>query len=64
MAINKQPWQATVNTASLSKTVEKENSLTVVKKASFEAKNPLRSYTKVISTRYSFDDNGGSYRGL
>lgn len=64
--MNQQPWQATINTAFLTKVIPTPNSLSVVKEEF--ARKSQKASTPVIkfadAKRYSFDDNGGGYQGL
>lgn len=58
-------WQATLNASNPSKAVLIENNLDTVKKGTASATKSIGT-TKVVvmPKRYSFDDNGGGYRGL
>ncbi|MDQ6608635.1 MAG: hypothetical protein M3Y85_02315 [Bacteroidota bacterium] len=63
MMMNKQPWQAIVNTTNLPNGSEKLSNLTVAGTKPFAVKSSYPSF-KSKTRRYSFDDNGGSYKGL
>jgi len=63
---NQQPWKAIVNPTILSKVPQTGNSLSVVNK-NFTIQMQKSSVPVIkfaAAKRYSFDDNGGGYRGL
>ncbi len=64
MIANNQPWKAIVNTNNFAKDGAKESQLTVVKKGTAQRTNAYQPVMKVVTKRYSFDDNGGGYLGL
>lgn len=63
---NKQPWQAIVNTTFPANLSQKSSTLSVVNKEFTKAKQkPSAQVIKFAAEkRYSFDDNGGGYKGL
>ena len=65
MMTSSKPWQAIVNADNLPKVIATENTLSAVK-GNDASQNYSNVYsTKVINAkRYSFDDNGGGYKGL
>ncbi|GAA4755837.1 hypothetical protein [Flavisolibacter ginsenosidimutans] len=63
---NSTPWQVTINANNAGKAALMENNLGTVKKAAVPVKKTVNNAAKIVimPKRYSFDDNGGSYRGL
>ena len=60
------PWQVTISANNASKAVLTENNLGNVNTTTVSTKKALNGTAKVVvmPKRYSFDDNGGGYRGL
>lgn len=62
---NNTPWQVTLNANNPGHVILSGNNLTVVKKGTGLKKTSVATAkTVVMPKRYSFDDNGGGYRGL
>ena len=63
---NNKPWQTVMNTADTANSMIANNSFAVSKKptSAVKASKDLPAVAFVMPKRYSFDTNGGGYRGL
>lgn len=65
MMTNKQAWQTMGNATGLGKVPARQSNMSVVKGFEKEKQGPsIASIKFVAAKRYSFDDNGGGYKGL
>jgi len=64
MIANNTPWQAVVNPNNLAAMTSMENKMAAVKKNTVDTKLVSVKMKVVNPKRYSFDDNGGGYKGL